>query len=145
MGYGMLSFQPAAQIGNPRRWREDYTEMTIDAVWREIERGAGTRLPWRHLQMGDERCNRSAYGVLCGRRWTPLLDDRDATGSGGARPVHEHLRRDGLRPSARAGARRVRARDRKPPRGRPERRSAGRCAWSGGSGRPGCARAARGG
>ena len=77
MGYGMLSFQPAAEIGNPRRWREDYSAATMDAVWREIERGVGVRLPWRHLQMGDERCNRSAYGVLCGRRWVPLLDDRD--------------------------------------------------------------------
>jgi hypothetical protein len=27
--------------------------------------------------MGDTRCNRSAYGVLAGGRWTPLLDDRD--------------------------------------------------------------------
>ena len=77
MGYGMLSFQPAARVGNPRRWREDYAAVTIDTVWREIERGVGTRLPWRHLQMGDERCNRSAYGVLAGRRWVPLLDDRD--------------------------------------------------------------------
>ena len=56
IGYGMLSFQPAAQVGNPRRWREDYSGLTIDAVWREIERGVGTRLPWSHLQMGDERC-----------------------------------------------------------------------------------------
>jgi len=77
MGYGMLSFQPAARVGNPNRWREDYDAVTIDAVWREIERGVGTRLPWRHLQMGDERCNRAAYGVLAGARWIPLLDDRD--------------------------------------------------------------------
>ncbi len=77
MGYGMLSFQPAARVGNPRRWREDYEAMTVDTVWREIERGVGTRLPWRHLQMGDERCNRSAYGVIAGRRWVPLLDDRE--------------------------------------------------------------------
>lgn len=46
-------------------------------MWREIERGARTRLPWRHVQMGDERCNRSAYGVLADGHWTPLLDDRD--------------------------------------------------------------------
>ncbi|MDQ6818911.1 MAG: radical SAM domain-containing protein [Actinomycetota bacterium] len=77
MGYGMLSFQPAARVGNPNRWREDYETVTIDAVWRELERGAGTRLPWRHLQMGDQRCNRAAYGVLAGERWIPLLDDRD--------------------------------------------------------------------
>jgi hypothetical protein len=77
MGYGMLSFQPAARVGNPNRWRERYDAVTIDAVWRQIERGVGVRLPWRHLQMGDERCNRSAYGVLAGERWIPLLDDRD--------------------------------------------------------------------
>jgi hypothetical protein len=77
MGFGMLSFQPAAYVGNPKRWREDFHQVTIDAVWAEIERGAGTRLPWRHLQMGDPRCNRSAYGVLAGGRWTPLLNDRD--------------------------------------------------------------------
>jgi hypothetical protein len=51
--------------------------VTIDTVWREIERGAGVRLPWRHLQMGDERCNRSAYGILAGGRWTAVLEDRD--------------------------------------------------------------------
>jgi hypothetical protein len=78
MGFGMLSFQPAAYVGNPKRWREDFHAVSIDEVWRQIERGAGTRLPWRHLQMGDERCNRSAYGVLAGGRWTALLEDRDA-------------------------------------------------------------------
>jgi hypothetical protein len=77
MRFGMLSFQPAARVGNPRRWKEDYDVVGIDEVWREIERGIGTRLPWAHLQMGDARCNRSAYGVLAGGRWTPLLDDRD--------------------------------------------------------------------
>ncbi len=73
----MLSFQPAAAVGNPNRWRERYDAVTIDAVWREIERGVGARLPWRHLQMGDERCNRAAYGVLAAEGWIPLLDDRD--------------------------------------------------------------------
>ncbi|MHB8657331.1 MAG: radical SAM domain-containing protein [Solirubrobacteraceae bacterium] len=77
MGFGMLSFQPAAYVGNPTRWRDDFHALDMDAVWREIERGAGTRLPWRHLQMGDERCNRTAYGVLAAGRWTPLLDEHD--------------------------------------------------------------------
>jgi hypothetical protein len=77
LGFGMLSFQPAAYVGNPSRWREDYRAVTIDDVWREIERGAATRLPWRHLQMGDARCNRAAYGLLVGRRWVPVLDDRE--------------------------------------------------------------------
>jgi len=77
LGFGMLSFQPAAYVGNPKRWRDDFHAADIDTVWREIERGAGTRLPWSHLQMGDERCNRAAYGVLAAGRWTPLLDEHD--------------------------------------------------------------------
>lgn len=77
MGYGMASFQPAAYVGNPRRWRERYEAVTIDAVWREIERGLGTQLPWAHLQMGDPRCNRSAYGIVAAGHWAPLLDDQD--------------------------------------------------------------------
>ena len=77
MRFGMMSFQPAAYVGNPRRWKEDFRAVTIDDVWAEIERGIGTRLPWAHLQMGDARCNRSAYGILAGGRWTPILDDRD--------------------------------------------------------------------
>lgn len=77
LGFRMLSFQPAAYVGNPSRWREEFGEVTIDRVWAELERGAGVRLPWRHLQMGDARCNRSAYGVVAGGRWIPLLDDRD--------------------------------------------------------------------
>ena len=77
MRFGMLSFQPAAHVGNARRWKEDYRAVGIDDVWREIERGIGARLPWAHLQMGDPRCNRSAYGILAGGHWTPLLDDRD--------------------------------------------------------------------
>ena len=77
MGFGMMSFQLAAHVGNPKRWREDFHAVSIDSVWREIERGAGARVPWRHVQMGDERCNRSSHGVLAGGRWTPVLDDRD--------------------------------------------------------------------
>jgi len=73
----MASFQPAAHVGNPKRWREDYRGVGIDEVWAQIEAGAGTRLPWAHLQMGDARCNRSAYGVIAAGRWFALLDDRN--------------------------------------------------------------------
>lgn len=76
--FGMMSFQPAAYVGNPNRWREDFHEVSIDSVWAEIERGIGTRIPWQHLQMGDPRCNRSSYGIVAGGRWTPVLDDNDA-------------------------------------------------------------------
>lgn len=77
LGFEMASFQPAAHMGNPKRWRQDYRTLTIDDVWAQMERGAGTRLPWRHLQMGDPRCNRSAYGLVAAGRWFPWLDDRD--------------------------------------------------------------------
>jgi hypothetical protein len=80
MGFRMFSFQPAAYIGNPSRWKGgEYRSFGGDDVWREIERGAGTRLPYGAFQFGDVRCNRTAYGVLTGadRRWVPLIDDRD--------------------------------------------------------------------
>ena len=76
MGFRMFSFQPAAFMGNVNRWKDDYRAVSGDDVWREIERGAGTRIPFRMLQVGDERCNRTGYGVLVGERWVPLLDDR---------------------------------------------------------------------
>ncbi len=77
LGFGMASFQPAAHVGNPRRWREDYRSLSLDDIWAQLETGAGTRLPWRHLQMGDARCNRAAYGLIARGRWFAWLDDRD--------------------------------------------------------------------
>ena len=77
MGFRMFSFQPAAFIGNENRWKEDYRAFSTDRVWEEIERGAGARLHFRALQIGDERCNRTAYGGYCGDRYVPLLDEDD--------------------------------------------------------------------
>lgn len=77
MGYRMFSFQPAAFLGDARRWKEHYRDAGGDAVWEEIERGAGARLDWRVVQHGDLRCNRVAYGYYVGRRWFPLLDGDD--------------------------------------------------------------------
>jgi hypothetical protein len=77
MGWRMMSFQPAAFQGNRARWRERYRDLSADDVWSRIEAGAGCRLPFRVIQTGDERCNRTAYGVYVGRRWVALLDDRD--------------------------------------------------------------------
>jgi len=76
-GYGMFSFQPAAFVGDDRRWHESYRDTTADQVWAEIERGAGTRLPYKAVQVGDERCNRTAYGLYLGDRWFSILDDQD--------------------------------------------------------------------
>jgi hypothetical protein len=77
MGYGMFSFQPAAFLGDERRWHEDYRDATPDAVWAEIERGVGTRLDYRVFENGDVRCNRTAYGFYVGEDWFPLLDRAD--------------------------------------------------------------------
>ena len=77
MGFGMFSFQPAAFIGDDRRWHERYRDATPDAVWEEIERGAGTRLDYRIFEHGDIRCNRTAYGFYVGDTWFPLLDGQD--------------------------------------------------------------------
>jgi hypothetical protein len=77
MGFRMFSFQPAAFIGNTNRWKHEYHELSHDAVWGEIESGAGARLPYGVFQFGDQRCNRTAYGAYVGDRWVPFLDDRD--------------------------------------------------------------------
>ena len=76
-GFGLFSFQPAAFVGDDRRWREGYRDTSGDEVWAEIERGAGARLPFRALQIGDERCNRTAYGFYVGPAYYPAFDDLD--------------------------------------------------------------------
>ena len=76
-GFGLFSFQPAAFVGDSRRWHEDFGENSDDAVWARIEEGVGTRLPYRGIQVGDERCNRTAYGFYVGADWFPILDDQD--------------------------------------------------------------------
>ncbi|MGH3281385.1 MAG: hypothetical protein ACRDNW_19925 [Trebonia sp.] len=77
MGYSMFSFQPAAMVGDDRRWKENYREVTGDSVWAEVERGAGARLDHRVFEHGDVRCNRVAYGFYAGERWYPFIDGGD--------------------------------------------------------------------
>jgi len=79
MGFGMLSFQPAAYVGDDRRWREAYrgADVSPDAVWAQIERGVGRSLDYRVFENGDVRCNRTAYGFYVGKRWHPVLDGDD--------------------------------------------------------------------
>ena len=74
MGYSMLSFQPAAHVGDERRWRGDYREVGIDDVWDQLEAGLGQRVAWQALQFGDPRCNRTAFGFRVDDRWVPLFD-----------------------------------------------------------------------
>ena len=74
MPYAMMSFQPAAFIGDDRRWKEDFDDVTVDSVWEQIEEGAGQKLPWQATQFGDPRCNRTTVGLRAGGVFAPLLD-----------------------------------------------------------------------
>ncbi|HEY1155731.1 MAG TPA: hypothetical protein VGE95_05530, partial [Arthrobacter sp.] len=77
MPFDMLSFQPAAYIGDDRRWGMGFSEVTIDAVWDRIEEGSGLRIPWQGTQFGDTRCNRTAVVLQAGSVQAPLLDPAD--------------------------------------------------------------------
>ncbi|MDV8009170.1 radical SAM domain-containing protein [Rhodococcus sp. IEGM 1318] len=73
-GYSMVSFQPAAFVGDERRWSGDYREIGIDTVWEQIERGMGQPISYQSIQFGDPRCNRTALGFMVGSTWHPFLD-----------------------------------------------------------------------
>ena len=80
-GWRLFSFQPAAYVGNPTRWKTDYRSVTSSAVWSEVERGAnsvlpGGRLPYEGLRFGDLRCNRVTWGAYCDGRYVPIVDDK---------------------------------------------------------------------
>ncbi len=78
MGFSMLSFQPAAHVGDERRWKGgDYRSVGIDDVWDRLEAGLGQRVAWQALQFGDPRCNRSAFGIRVDDRWVPMFDPDD--------------------------------------------------------------------
>ena len=77
MPYDMLSFQPAAYIGDDRRWSGGFDGVSIDAVWSRIEAGAGHAIPWQGTQFGDTRCNRTAITVNTGTAGAALLDPED--------------------------------------------------------------------
>ena len=76
--FDMLSFQPAAYIGDERRWDEDFSEVSIDAVWSQIEKGVGKKLPWSAVQFGDPRCNRSMVAIKIKNSLVPLLDPENS-------------------------------------------------------------------
>ena len=78
MPFDMMSFQPAAYIGDDRRWREGFGEVSIDAVWNRIEEGAGQKIAWQATQFGDPRCNRSTVGMRVDGRFAVLLDPSDS-------------------------------------------------------------------
>jgi hypothetical protein len=78
MGFNMFSFQPAAFLGDERRWAEDYSSLDPDYIWSKVEEGAGAHLAYEVFQTGDVRCNRTAVGFYVGERWYPVLDCDDA-------------------------------------------------------------------
>ena len=88
MGFRMFSFQPAAFIGNTNRWKHDYREFSTDEVWRQVEAGAGGRLHWNAFQIGDPRCNRTAYGAYCGDRYARAARRGRPARRAGARRLH---------------------------------------------------------
>ena len=51
--------------------------MTDDDVWTQIELGAGRALPYRVLQFGDTRCNRTSWGIFVNGRYVPVLEEDD--------------------------------------------------------------------
>ena len=68
MGYSMMSFQPAAHVGDERRWKESYTAVDVDAVWAAAgARAWASGSPYEGIEFGDPRCNRLAFGFLAGR------------------------------------------------------------------------------
>jgi hypothetical protein len=75
LGFRMMSFQPAAQQGDSRRWLSDFSDVAAnngDIVWEQIEAGAGTALPNKLFQMGDPRCNRTSLCGIVGPRDGPV-------------------------------------------------------------------------
>lgn len=76
-GWRMFSFQPAAYVGDEQRWRAGFRAIDDDDVWAQIEAGVGRSLPYRALQFGDVRCNRTTWGAWVGERYVPLLDEDD--------------------------------------------------------------------
>lgn len=74
MPFDMMSFQPAAFVGDNRRWRESFKDVTIDDVWEQIQEGLGTLLPWQAIQFGDPRCNRTCVVIKMDGVIVPILD-----------------------------------------------------------------------
>ena len=72
-GWRLFSLQPAAFVGDEKRWTQDFRAISDDEIWRELEKGMNCEMPYRMLQMGDERCNRTVWGVWIGDLYFPFL------------------------------------------------------------------------
>ncbi|MGH9115570.1 MAG: radical SAM domain-containing protein, partial [Acidimicrobiales bacterium] len=91
MGFNMFSFQPAAHVGDERRWTGDYRSLDPNEVWAKIEQGVGAHLPHRLFQTGDERCNRSTLGCYVGGRFVPVGDEADPADIAARDAFYAHL------------------------------------------------------
>jgi hypothetical protein len=81
MGFGMMSFQPVAQLGGKvdhldRVARHGAVDEDGELLWRQIQNGLGIELGPDPLIEGDPRCNRGALCLVAGERVVPLLDVR---------------------------------------------------------------------
>ena len=92
MGFSMMSFQPAAHVGDDRRWKESYTAVDVDAVWAQLEAGLGRTVPYQAVEFGDPRCNRLGFGFLADATF-----DTGLTGTPTRRPAQEEADRPGQR------------------------------------------------
>lgn len=83
LGFRMMSFQPAAMQGSAVRWRKSGFENVArnhgEDVWKQVEKGAGTRLPYSLFQMGDVRCNRTCAVAVIGPRTNSNVQSSDIT------------------------------------------------------------------
>ncbi len=75
--YGMASFQPAAHVGNPKRWREDYRGVGIDEVWAQIEAGRARGCRGRICRWAIRAATARPTGWLPAAAGSTLLDDRN--------------------------------------------------------------------
>ena len=93
MGFGMLSFQPAAYVGDDRRWHEEYRGRR-----RRAGRGVGARSNAGPAPGWTTGCSRTATcaataprtAFYVGPRWHPVLDGddpRDRRVRGGVLPL----------------------------------------------------------
>jgi len=85
LGFRLLAFQPEALIGNEKRWsvvrHSDHwggSNDNGDYVWSMIEKGMGRSLPYKMMQTGDYRCNRTTWGVFFGKKYVPLFEENSS-------------------------------------------------------------------
>ena len=80
MGSGCSPSSPRRSSAMSAAGRRASATPPPDAVWAQIERGAGTRLDFRALRDRRRAVQPDHLRLLRRRRWFPFLDDRDPRG-----------------------------------------------------------------